>query len=113
AGAGAAERDGLALRYVIFGGERLDLPALRPWLDRHGDEKPRLINMYGITETTVHVTYRPIRATDLEHGEASPIGVPIPDLRVTLRDPQGEPVPDGTPGEMCVGGEGVARGYHD
>jgi len=60
----AEERTGkpveLALRYVIFGGEALELQSLRPWFDRHGDQQPQLVNMYGITETTVHVTYRPI-----------------------------------------------------
>ena len=45
-----------ALRYVVFGGEALDLAALRPWVARHGDRQPELVNMYGITETTVHVT---------------------------------------------------------
>ena len=49
-----------ALRYVIFGGEALELASLKPWIERHGDQQPRLVNMYGITETTVHVTYRPI-----------------------------------------------------
>ncbi len=62
----ALAREGeVALRYVIFGGEALDLASLEPWIDRHGDESPRLINMYGITETTVHVTYRPIRLADV------------------------------------------------
>ena len=55
----------LALRYVIFGGEALEPASLAPWFARHGDERPRLVNMYGITETTVHVTYRPVRAADL------------------------------------------------
>ena len=45
---------------MIFGGEALELQSLRPWFERYGDEQPRLVNMYGITETTVHVTYRPI-----------------------------------------------------
>ena len=71
-----------ALRYVIFGGEALELSSLRPWFDRHGDAQPRLVNMYGITETTVHVTYRPVSLEDVEAGMGSVIGVPIPDLRV-------------------------------
>ncbi len=54
-----------ALRYVIFGGEALELASLRPWFDRYGDARPQLVNMYGITETTVHVTYRPITVADL------------------------------------------------
>jgi amino acid adenylation domain-containing protein len=101
----------LPLRLVIFGGERLDPNLLRPWLDRYGDRRPRLVNMYGITETTVHVTYRPLGTDDLTGGDVSPIGEPIPDLRVLLLDGQGRPVPDGVPGEIVVTGPGVARGY--
>jgi acyl-coenzyme A synthetase/AMP-(fatty) acid ligase/acyl carrier protein len=67
--------------------------------------------MYGITETTVHVTYRPIRRADLESGQGSVIGIPIPDLQVYILDPGGQPAPIGVPGEMYVGGAGVARGY--
>jgi non-ribosomal peptide synthetase component F len=99
----------LALRYVIFGGEALEMQSLRPWFDRHGDQKPRLINMYGITETTVHVTYRPLSQEDLKSG--SVIGEPIPDLRIYILDSQRQPVPIGVPGEMYVGGAGLARGY--
>jgi amino acid adenylation domain-containing protein len=100
----------LALRYVIFGGEALDLPSLRPWWDRHGDTQPKLVNMYGITETTVHVTYRPLSRADLEIG-GSVIGGPIPDLKIYLLDAFGQPVPIGVTGEIHVGGAGVARGY--
>jgi amino acid adenylation domain-containing protein len=100
-----------ALRYVIFGGEALELQSLRPWFERYGDERPLLVNMYGITETTVHVTYRPIRWDDLRSGQGSVIGIPIPDLQLYILDPAGEPVPIGVPGEMYVGGAGVARGY--
>ena len=99
----------LALRSVIFGGEALEPASLAPWFARHGDERPRLINMYGITETTVHVTYRPVRAADLAAG--SLIGEPIPDLAVHLLDPGLRPVPIGTPGEIHVGGAGLAQGY--
>ena len=67
------------MRYVIFGGEALELQSLRPWFERYGDERPMLVNMYGITETTVHVTYRPIRQSDLDKGQGSVIGTPIPD----------------------------------
>jgi amino acid adenylation domain-containing protein len=111
ADAGDARRGSLRLRYVIFGGEALELQGLRPWFVRHGDERPRLINMYGITETTVHVTYREIRFADVEAGTGSLIGVPLPDLEVHLLDANGEPVPIGVAGEIYVGGAGVARGY--
>ncbi|WP_162896990.1 non-ribosomal peptide synthetase [Chromobacterium rhizoryzae] len=101
-----------ALRWVIFGGEALRLAELGPWLERHGDDSPRLANMYGITETTVHVTFRRIRAADLEAGgELSPIGEPLDDLSLELADPCGHPVPLGAPGEILVGGAGVSLGY--
>ncbi len=102
---------GLSLRVIIFGGERLDVAILNDWIVVHGDEQPHLINMYGITETTVHVTYRRIRASDLRRPDRSPIGMPIPDLRVTLHDADGELVPAGAPGEIWVSGSGVAAGY--
>ncbi len=100
----------MALRYVIFGGEALDPRMLLPWIKRHGDESPRLVNMYGITETTVHVTYRPIRAEDANQS-ASLIGQPIPDLFLYVLDSRRQPVPLGVPGELYVGGAGVAEGY--
>ena len=101
----------LCLRYVICAGEALELQSLKPWFERHGDEKPEIVNKYGITETTVHSTYRVIRKSDLTNGMGSVIGVPIPDLRIYLVDEDLELVPAGTPGEICVGGAGVARGY--
>ncbi len=107
--AGAADR--LALRWVVFGGEALEPRTLLPWLARHGDGAPRLVNMYGITETTVHVTFRPVTLADAEAGRGSAIGEPLPDLRVYVLDRRAEPVPPGVPGEMYVGGAGVARGY--
>jgi amino acid adenylation domain-containing protein len=101
----------LSLRHIIFGGEALEFQSLRPWLERHGDANPVLVNMYGITETTVHVTYRRIRQSDLARNGVSLIGDPIPDLSLYLLDEHLEPVPVGIPGEICVGGAGVARGY--
>ncbi|MDQ0937488.1 amino acid adenylation domain-containing protein [Streptomyces turgidiscabies] len=101
----------LALRQVVFGGEALDVGALRGWFRRHGDTSPRLVNMYGITETTVHVTYRPLTARDAEEGRGSVIGVPIPDLRLHLLDGRGRAVPRGAVGELYVAGAGLAHGY--
>ncbi|HEX3560512.1 MAG TPA: amino acid adenylation domain-containing protein [Pyrinomonadaceae bacterium] len=101
----------LALRLVVFGGEALELRSLRPWLERHGDERPRLVNMYGITETTVHVTYRPITIEDVDTGRGSVIGRAIPDLQVYVLDDDLRPVPAGLQGELYVGGAGLARGY--
>jgi amino acid adenylation domain-containing protein len=101
----------LALRWVIFGGEALELAALAPWIARHGEDSPRLVNMYGITETTVHVTWRPLGAADLGRSGHAPLGAPIPDWTLHLLGPHGELVPVGVRGEIHVGGAGVARGY--
>ncbi|SHM78877.1 amino acid adenylation domain-containing protein [Duganella sacchari] len=98
----------LSLRQVVFGGEALNQSALAPWFIRHGRTQPLLVNMYGITETTVHVTHVPLHA---EIASASPIGVPIPDLGVYILDSRQNPVPVGVPGELHVSGAGLARGY--
>lgn len=99
-----------ALRWVVFGGEALELQSLRPWYDRFGDDAPRLVNMYGITETTVHVTRRALRDADLT-GRGSVIGPPIPDLGLYLLDAEMQPVPAGVDGELYVSGAGLAPGY--
>ena len=104
-----SETEDLALASVVFGGEALDLALLAPWFRRFGSSDPILVNMYGITETTVHVTYRPIAPGDV--GARSLIGRAIPDLRVLLLDALGELVPIGVAGEIHVGGAGVTRGY--
>ncbi|MFE7316031.1 amino acid adenylation domain-containing protein [Streptomyces sp. NPDC057555] len=105
---GPADRP-LALRHVVFGGEALEPGALRAWAARHPDG-PRLVNMYGITETTVHVTAHALGPAELA-APGSVIGRPLADLAVHLLDRRGEPVPPGVPGELCVGGAGLARGY--
>jgi amino acid adenylation domain-containing protein len=106
-----ADPQALSLRLIIFGGEALDLQDLRCWIECYGDEKPQLVNMYGITETTVHVTYRRLTAADTRSARGSVIGTPIPDWQVCLLDKSRQLVPIGVPGEICVGGAGVARGY--
>ncbi|MEU7763491.1 amino acid adenylation domain-containing protein, partial [Micromonospora aurantiaca (nom. illeg.)] len=112
AAAGGDERvDRLALRSVVFGGEKLEIAELRPWVDRVALDRVALVNMYGITETTVHVTVRGLTMGDLAAPGVSPAGVALPDLAVYLLDPCGEPVPVGVPGEIYVAGPGVARGY--
>ncbi|MFH9674838.1 amino acid adenylation domain-containing protein [Streptomyces sp. NPDC017405] len=106
----AAGRLPAALRTVVFGGEALDPAALADWFAAFGDRRPRLVNMYGITETTVHVTVRPVTAADTARA-ASPIGGPLPHLSLYLLDDELQPVPDGLPGEIFVGGGGVALRY--
>jgi len=98
------------LRYVIFGGEALELAILQRWYATHAENAPQLVNMYGVTETTVHVTYQLLRREDSHQG-SSPIGVRIPDLRIYLLDAYGQLVPVGAVGELYIGGAGVARGY--
>ena len=100
-----------ALRTVIFGGEALDVGRLADWWARHPAAAPRLVNMYGITETTVHVTHAPLDPATAAGGHAGPIGVAIPDLRVYVLDADLAPVPPGATGELYVAGEGLARGY--
>lgn len=101
----------LALRVVIFGGEALDLNSLKDWFDRHGDQSPQLVNMYGITETTVHVTYRLLKRTDLAWPAGSMIGSALGDLQVLILDQHQQLVPAGVAGEIYVGGAGLSRGY--
>ncbi|HLP46227.1 MAG TPA: AMP-binding protein, partial [Candidatus Kapabacteria bacterium] len=101
-------RPALNLRYIIFGGEALTPIKLKEWRQRYPGT--RLINMFGITETTVHVTYKEITEKEIDIN-ISCIGSPIPTLSTYLFDPGLKLSPIGIPGELCVGGEGVARGY--
>ncbi|MEV0396635.1 amino acid adenylation domain-containing protein, partial [Polymorphospora rubra] len=102
--------DELALRTVIFAGEALDVDSVLRWFDRHGEDRPRLVNMYGITETTVHTTYQ-VLSRELLARSASPIGVAIPDLPLRVVDTADRLAPIGVWGELLVGGPGVAYGY--
>ncbi|MFJ9750091.1 non-ribosomal peptide synthetase [Streptomyces chartreusis] len=101
-----------ALRRIIFGGEALELGRLRGWVERHGTASPELVNMYGITETTVHVTHRVLTDQDFELGdEVSPIGGAIPGLVTHLLDDRLRPVPPGRVGAIYVAGDQVSLGY--
>jgi len=98
----------LELRYVIFGGEALSLSRLGMW--SRSFETCKLINMYGITETTVHVTYKEISSLDIDRG-ISNIGKVLPTLSSYILNDQENLQPIGVIGELCIGGEGLARGY--
>ncbi|MET8338922.1 non-ribosomal peptide synthetase [Streptosporangium canum] len=101
-----------SLRRIIFGGEALDLARLRGWVERHGTGSPELVNMYGITETTVHVTHRVLTDEDFASGDdVSPIGGPIPGLVTYLLDDRLRPVPPGRVGAIYVAGDQVSLGY--
>ncbi|WP_245694310.1 non-ribosomal peptide synthetase [Streptomyces abyssalis] len=99
-----------ALRLVVFGGEALRPELLRPWRERHGASAPRMVNMYGITETTVHATRLGLDDRHLA-GRGSPVGKAVAGTRLYVLDARLRPVPPGTTGELYVAGAGVARGY--
>jgi amino acid adenylation domain-containing protein len=105
----AAPRD-LAVRLVIFGGEPLDARTVLPWLDRRPEARCRLVNMFGITETTVHVTAVDVTRSAALAGSRS-VGRPLPGWAVRVLDGERRDVPPGVPGEIYVGGAGVATGY--
>lgn len=100
-----------AIRLIIFGGEALRPHLLRPWVERNPLDRTALINMYGITETTVHVTWSLMTQADLDDPDVSRIGAPLPDLDLYILDQTGRLAPIGVAGEIHVGGAGVARGY--
>ncbi|MFB8235003.1 amino acid adenylation domain-containing protein [Kitasatospora purpeofusca] len=103
-----------ALRYVVFGGESVDLDVVRDFLTAAAaapGPAPVMVNMYGITEITVHATHLVLTPEQLAGGTASPIGRPLPHLAIELRDDALRLVPDGGTGEMWVAGAGVADGY--
>ncbi|MER6446528.1 amino acid adenylation domain-containing protein [Streptomyces venezuelae] len=107
-----ADEPATSLRRIVFGGEALDLGRLRGWALRHGTASPELVNMYGITETTVHVTHRVLTDEDFRRGgDASPIGGPIPGLVTYLLDDRLRPVPPGRVGAIYVAGDQVSLGY--
>src|SRR5215472_426547 len=96
------------LRLVIFGGEALQPAKVDRWFTRHGDVRPKLVNMYGITETTVHVTEAEVKARAWRG-----IGRPLQDMRVYILDGAQRLLPPGVVGELFIGGGGLARGYLD
>ncbi len=98
----------LNLRYVIFGGETLMPHRLKGWREKY--PQTRLINMFGITETTVHVTYKEIGKEEIDLNTAN-VGKPLPYLRGYTMDRDLRLLPLGAMGELCIGGEGVGRGY--
>ncbi|MET8839735.1 amino acid adenylation domain-containing protein [Streptomyces rubiginosohelvolus] len=110
AAADRSAQEAVAARLVVLGGEPLDARPLLDWFDRHPEDRCRLVNMYGITETTVHVTAATVTRRDALAGSRS-VGRPLPGWSVRVLDSHGRAVPPGAPGEIVVGGAGVALGY--
>ncbi|MFH8447677.1 amino acid adenylation domain-containing protein [Streptomyces fungicidicus] len=102
----------LALRTVIFGGDAFDVRDYRDWFSAPG-RRPALVNMYGITETCVHVTIHTVTGDDVRGTVRSPIGRPLAGQHGYVLDSWGRLVPPGTVGELYVSGGGVARGYRN
>ncbi|HLX06675.1 MAG TPA: amino acid adenylation domain-containing protein, partial [Thermoanaerobaculia bacterium] len=110
AAAPAGERRELRLRWVIFAGEALDFSLLAPWFACQDGGGAAVANMYGISETTVHSSFRRVEPAEVGRP-VSAIGRPLADLELRLLDAAGQPVPAGVAGEIHVGGAGLARGY--
>jgi acyl-coenzyme A synthetase/AMP-(fatty) acid ligase len=102
--------DALALRYVIFGGEKLDASRLSKWLATHGENSPELINMYGITEGTIHVTFHKLTQNEISVQE-SLIGQPLSHMRAYVLNENRQRMPHGCPGELYIAGLGITAGY--
>ncbi|RKN07606.1 amino acid adenylation domain-containing protein [Streptomyces radicis] len=102
----------LPLRYVIFGGESVDLDVVRDFVAEAGPRGPRMVNMYGITENTVHSTFKVLDAETLRSGSvASPIGRPLPHVGAHVLTPERTPVAEGAAGELWLSGASVSVGY--
>ncbi|MFD9716482.1 non-ribosomal peptide synthetase [Streptomyces sp. NPDC059076] len=104
------ERGAMPVRLLVFGGESLDVRVLGPWFARHSPSRCRVVNMFGITETTVHVTARTITPADVLKRSRS-VGAALPGWSVSVRDDTGRVLPPGAAGEIYVGGAGVADRY--
>ncbi|WP_243460101.1 amino acid adenylation domain-containing protein [Streptomyces sp. M54] len=104
------DHTGLPVRLVVFGGEPLDSRMLLPWFDRHPETTCRTVNMFGITETTVHVTAQTV-TRELALAGSRSVGPALPGWHLYVTDERGRLVPPGVTGEIRVGGAGVAAGY--
>ncbi|WP_217145919.1 amino acid adenylation domain-containing protein [Streptomyces sp. AC627_RSS907] len=104
-------RPRLPLRYVVLGGESVHLDVVRDFVAGTGPRGPEVVNMYGITENTVHSTFKVLDADTLRSGSASPIGRPLPHVGAHVLDAERTPVTDGTTGELWLSGAGVSVGY--
>ncbi|MCY8742181.1 non-ribosomal peptide synthetase, partial [Bacillus haynesii] len=96
------------LRKILFGGERASIPHVRKVLDHVGRDK--LIHVYGPTESTVYATYYFINEID-DEAETIPIGSPLANTSVLIMDEAGKLLPIGVPGELCIAGDGLSKGY--
>lgn len=106
----ANQQRNLSLTKVIFGGEKLEAKYLADWVTRHSLAQVNLINMYGITEVTVHASFHRVTMENINQGDI-PIGKPLPDMEWVLLDQYGQPTVTGAIGEIVIGGAGITQGY--
>jgi len=104
-------RPGLALRYLVFAGESVDLADISSFLKEYQGTPPTAVNMYGPTETTVYATHKVLSQADFDGPVRSPIGVGLAHLTLEIRDERLEPLVNGQIGELLIAGPGVAVGY--
>ena len=104
-----------SVRLATTGGEAVPPPAVRRWqgvFAAAGRPVPRLVNVYGLTETTVANVHGDLtRDAGDDVGDAVPLGRPLPGNRIDIRDDAGQPLPVGARGEIWIGGVQVALGY--
>ncbi len=99
------------LKTIIFGGEALDINCLATWWKRYPENQPTLVNMYGITETSVHATFKLLSQKDFNRREISNIGRPLADIKAYVVDSYHQLTPTGVPGELLLSGFGLSPGY--
>jgi amino acid adenylation domain-containing protein len=97
------------LRLVMIGGEAALTAVYDKWARNHGDIT--LMNLYGPAETTISASFFHCQSGSVSNGPAIPIGRPFPGVHTYVLDRHLAPVPIGLPGELYIGGHGVARGY--
>ncbi len=98
------------LRHLLFGGEAVEPKWVREVLEK--GQPARLLHIYGPTETTTFATWEEVTSV-ADEAHTVPIGRPLTNVQIYLLDEHLRPVPLGVAGELCVGGDGLARGYLD
>ena len=98
-------------RYVNLGGESLVIENLEGWFGLEGSDATTIMNLYGITETTVMSCCYPVTRADVGAHRFTPIGKPFPDQSFYVLDKTRDVIPDGVMGELYIGGGGLAEGY--
>lgn len=107
------DKEEISLRYILLGGETLNFHQLKPWIDKYGDQCPKLFNVYGPTETTILATYYQIKANEIANVIHSIIGRPLLDVELLVKNKYMDDLPIGIAGELYIGGAGVSSGYYN